>query len=391
MEAPTLRAAKESIREQGQLPQLLEEQVESSNSVLQAVPVVGSLFMGRVSLKTLYFFTMQLATLLNAGIPLIEALYLLEQQSSSKRLQQIVNQVRTDVIAGDSFSASIKRYPVVFNVLFVSMIEAGEVSGNLESICFRLAALQEQLMSLRRKVITASIYPVVSLVIIVAIVLGLLIFIVPQFASLYESKGAALPLITQFLLAASDFCINFWWAGVIAFGVLLGWFQVFRTTFGKAIVDKVVLKIPVFGTILKKIYTSQFVRTMATLLGAGVPITQAIQNAGNTVDNVVILQAFATAKDALLQGKTLSRPLEETQLFPLMVTRMISIGEETGSLENMMGKAADFLDIEVDMAIETFTKLIEPAMIVIVGVILLVMLLGLYLPLFDLSSVIAGS
>lgn len=391
LEAANLRQAKEAIRETGLLPQTLDEQVESSMIALRAIPLVGDLIAGQVTLKTLYFFTVQLATLLDAGIPLIEALFLLEQQTSNSRLKEILHKVRSEVIAGDSFSATLKRFPTVFNVLYVSMIEAGELSGNLDAICTKLSELQEKLMKLRQKITVASIYPVVSLVLILLIVEGLLIFIVPQFASLYASKGAQLPMITQVLLSASDFSIHFWWAGLIGMGILIGWFQIFRSSFGKTTCDRLWIKIPVVGTISKKVYTSQFIRTMATLLSAGVPITEGIMTAGNTVDNDAIRAAFRQAREHLLMGASLSRPLEETRLFPLMVTRMIGIGEETGSMEKMLNKAADFLDIEVDMAIETFTKMIEPIMIVIVGILLLGMLLGLYIPLFDLSSVIAGT
>jgi type IV pilus assembly protein PilC len=391
IEAGTVRQAKEAIRETGLMPQSLQEQAESSMNALHAIPFVGQFLVGQVTLKALYFFTVQLATLLDAGIPLIEALFLLEQQSSNNRLKEILHTVRAQIIAGDSFSDTLRRYPSVFNVLYVSMIQAGEVSGDLDNISRHLSELMEKLMKLRQKIAVASIYPVVSLVLILVIVEGLLLFVVPQFASLYASKGAKLPEITQFLLAASDFSIHFWWAALIGFGILVGWFQLYRSTFGKTTCDTLWIKIPVVGTISRKVYTSQFIRTMATLLSAGVPITEAILTAGNTVDNDAIRVAFRQAREHLLMGATLSRPLEETKLFPMMVTRMIGIGEETGSMEKMLNKAADFLDIEVDMAIETFTKLIEPVMIVIVGTLLLGMLLGLYIPLFDLSSVIAGS
>jgi type IV pilus assembly protein PilC len=245
-------------------------------------------------------------------------------------------------------------------------------------------------MSLKNKLFLASVYPVVSLVLILGIVEAVLIFLVPQFAGFYSDRGAELFWGTQMLVHASNFSINFWWAGLLAGGILLGWLHLWRTSFGKDTADRLWLKVPIIGDISRKIFTSQFIRTMATLLAAGVPITEAITTAGNTVDNNTVRAAFANAREHLLVGTSLSKPLEDSKLFPVMVTRMIGIGEETGNLETMMLKAADFLDVEVDMAIDTFTKMIEPFMIVTVGMLLTFMLLGLYIPLFDLSSVMSG-
>jgi type IV pilus assembly protein PilC len=390
LEAPNMRAAKDQLRESGQLPQLIEEQVDSGSDVMKAIPLIGPMLASQVGLKALSFFTIQLATLLDAGIPLIESLLLLEQQTSNKALSKILYKVRTDIIGGDSFSGSLGRFPDTFNSLYLSMIQAGELSGSLDRICRRLAELQEKLMSLKNKLFLASVYPVVSLVLILGIVEAVLIFLVPQFAGFYSDRGAELFWGTQMLVHASNFSINFWWAGLLAGGILLGWLHLWRTSFGKDTADRLWLKVPIIGDISRKIFTSQFIRTMATLLAAGVPITEAITTAGNTVDNNTVRAAFANAREHLLVGTSLSKPLEDSKLFPVMVTRMIGIGEETGNLETMMLKAADFLDVEVDMAIDTFTKMIEPFMIVTVGMLLTFMLLGLYIPLFDLSSVMSG-
>ncbi|MBK8189165.1 MAG: type II secretion system F family protein [Vampirovibrionales bacterium] len=387
LEALNLRAAKEMIRGQGQIPTKLEEDADHGGmgQLMGRIPLLSSLT--NPSLRDTTIFTQQLYTLLDAGIPLIEGLFLLEQQTSNKTMQNSLRKIRTDVISGDSFSAAINRYPAIFNKLYVNMIRAGEVSGNLDEICKRLAILLDKEMAIKGKVKGAMVVPVITALIIFAVTLGLLIWVVPQFASFFSSHGGELPLPTQILMMASNFLVAFWWALIIAGVALFFWFNFFRNSkMGKPLVDQWVLTLPVFGDLLNKSYSSSFVRTLATLQASGVSLTEAIGTGAGTIDNTIVRLTLDKARESILVGGTLARPLEQGGVMPFMVVKMIAIGEETGNLEGMLYKASDLLDREVDEAIDNMTKLIQPAMTVVLGAILLFVLLGLYLPIFDMHK-----
>ncbi|MDX2084412.1 MAG: type II secretion system F family protein [Candidatus Melainabacteria bacterium] len=392
MEATTLREAKDMLRSQGLIPTRLEEEVKVATleSLTQSIPVLGGLLAPRVGLKDLNLFTQQFATLLDAGIPIIEALYLLEQQTGNRHFKEILKKIRTDVIAGDSLFAAMNRFPNDFPRLYTQLIRAGELSGELDRICQRLAILYEKFLELQRKILGALLYPLITIVIITAVVVLILVFVVPQFQEVFSSHGAELPLPTQILIKSSEFITTFWWAVIAAFGTAVFWANIWRKGAGKPFVDQWMLTLPLMGNVFRKVYVSRFIRTLATVLGAGVSLTEGMATAAGTVDNFVMHVGFDKAKESLLTGGTLSRPLEQTGQFPLMVTKMIAIGEETGEMEKMLNKSADFLDIEVDQAIETMTTLIEPAMIVVLGGVLLCVALALYLPLFDMGKVMSG-
>lgn len=392
IEAETRRQAKELLREQGQIITQIEEERASLDvgEMLQQIPVLGPMLAPKVGMKDLSLFTQQLTVLIESGIPLIESLFMLEQQTTNPRLQEILKKIRADVIAGDSFSVALAKFPNDFSGLYINMIRSGEVSGDMDKITQRLAQLLEKFMALRNKVLGALTYPVVTIVIIVGVVGVIMYFVVPQFKNVFSSNGAELPLPTQMLIDTSNFLVNYWYAllfALIGFGV---WFNMFRTTFGKLIVDQWILTIPVLGDVMRKVYTARFIRTLATVIASGVPLTEALSISSATVENTVIREAFVTARDSLLMGGTLARPLEQTGVFPIMVTKMIAIGEETGEMEKMLNKSADFLETEVDHGIETLTTLIEPLMIVVLGAILLGVALALYIPLFDMGKVVGG-
>jgi type IV pilus assembly protein PilC len=392
IEAQNLREAKEMLRNQGQIPTKIEqdEQGVSVEEVVQKLPIVGDLLAPRVSTKDLNLMTQQLYTLLNAGIPLIEGLYMLEQQSENKALKTVLRKVRADVIAGDSFSAALSKFPQQFSRLYVNMIRSGEVSGELELVCLRLATLIEKMMALQAKIQGAMIYPAFTVLVIIAVIVVIMIVVVPQFQTMFANYNAELPLPTQILINCSQFTLSFWWAIMIAVGSFAFWFNVFRTGKGKPLVDQWLLTIPLIGDLFRKVYVSRFVRTLATVTGAGVSLTEGLVTASATVDNYVLRVAFDRARDSLLQGGTLAKPLEQTGIFPVMVVKMIAIAEETGRLEEMLNKSADFLDVEVDRAVDTLTTMIEPIMIIVLGGILLGVALALYIPLFDMSKMVSG-
>ncbi|MBX2861223.1 MAG: type II secretion system F family protein [Vampirovibrio sp.] len=392
LEADNLRYAKEQIRNQGQIPTQLEEERDLGNldSLAERIPILGDLISNQVSLKDVNIFTQQMHTLINAGVPLIESLYLLEQQSENKHFQKILKKVRSDVIAGDSFSDALSRFPKTFSRLYLNMIRSGEVSGELDKICERLSVLLDKQMELQEKIQGALMMPFFTALVIAAVTIFLLIFIVPTFSNMFGNFGAELPMPTLVLIAVSDFIINFWWALIIAIGTGLFWFNVFRTGNGKPFVDQWILTFPLIGTVLTKGYISSFIRTLATLVGSGVSLTEAIVTAAGTVDNYVMRVSFERARESLLVGGSLSKPLELSNTFPKMVVKMIAIGEETGELERMLNRSADFLDREVDAAVSALTKMIEPVMTIFLGGILLFILIALYMPYFEMSSVVLG-
>jgi type II secretory pathway component PulF len=392
LEADNLRHAKEQLRNQGQVPIQLQEEEKSVSveDLLAKVPGLGGLLVPSVGLKDVNMMTQQMHTLVDSGIPLIEALFLLEQQTLNKRLQEIVKKIRMDVIAGDSFSDALARYPREFSRLYTSMIRAGESSGELDRICARLAILLEKTLALKAKIQGAMIYPAVTVLVIIGVLIIILTVVVPQFQQLFSNYGAALPLPTQLLLNFSDFTQHF---GIVVLGATLAlafWFNVFRQTTGKTLVDQWVLTMPVLGDVMRKVYVSRFVRTLGTVFGAGVSLTEAITTAAETVDNNVLRHAFEKARDSILAGGTVAKPLEQSGAFPIMAVKMIAIGEETGNMEVMLNKAAEYLDIEVDRAVDTMTTLIEPVMIVVLGGIILGVALALYIPMFEMGKVVSN-
>jgi type IV pilus assembly protein PilC len=391
IEADSPRQAKEQLREMGNIPIELEEDKSALNveTALANLPLVGGLFRSTIGLKDLNIFTQQLYTLLDAGLPLIEALFLLEQQTPNRRLRQVLRQVRDDIIAGDSFSSALSRFSSEFSVLYLSMIKAGETSGDMDRMCQRLAELLEKYMTLNSKVKGALVYPIFAILVIVGVVVLIMLVVVPQFQTMFSGAGSELPLPTVVLIACSDFFQKYWWALAVSLLSAGCWLHMFSKGKGKPVVDQWVLTIPLLGGVIRKVYISRFIRTLSTVFSAGVPLTEGIRTASDTVDNAVLHNSFTSARDSILIGGSMAKPLEKTGQFPLMVVKMMAIGEETGSLETMMGKAADFLDLEVDASIEAMTKLIEPIMIIVLGGVLLGVALALYLPLFDLHKVIA--
>ncbi|WP_303673996.1 type II secretion system F family protein [Vampirovibrio chlorellavorus] len=393
VEALNLREAKDILRSQGHIPTRIEQDEQSADlgELLQKVPLLGDLLGPRVGQKDICLMTQQMSTLLNAGIPLIEGLFLLEQQSENKALKEILKKVRADVIAGDSFSAAITRYPKLFSRLYVNMIRSGEVSGELETVCSRLAFLMEKTMALQATIQGALVYPAFTVLVIVAVIVVIMIVVVPQFQAMFANFGAELPLPTRILIDASNFTLNFWWAILVGCGTFFFWFNMFRLGKGKPLVDQWLLTIPLIGTLFRKVYVSRFVRTLASTVGAGIALVEALVTASATVDNYVLRAAFDKAKESILQGGTLARPLEQTNAFPIMVVKMIAIAEETGRMEEMLNKSADYLDVEVDRAVDTLTTMIEPIMIIVLGGLLLGVALALYIPLFDMSNIVAGN
>jgi type IV pilus assembly protein PilC len=344
---------------------------------------------GRVKLKDLAVFSRQFATMINSGLPLLRALTILGEQTGNRRLGEVVTLVRAEVEKGTSLSAAMAKHPKVFNRLYVSMVRAGEIGGFLDQVLVQVAETFEKEVTLRGKIRSAMTYPVVVFAMVIAIVAAMLIFIVPTFESLYESLGGTLPLPTRMLMNASNILRRFFLLVVLGVIVLAVLFRRWKASQkGRYQWDKFKLKVKVFGPLFHKTALSRFSRTLATLIRSGVPILQALEIVGETVNNQVISRAVRDVQDSVREGESLATPLSKHAAFPAMVVQMMAVGEETGALDTMLGKVADFYDQEVEAAVASLTSMIEPILIAVMGAAVGGMVIALYMPLFNIINLV---
>jgi len=344
----------------------------------------------RVRPAELVVVTRQLATIVNAGLPLMQGLDILAEQSENPRLETVLKQISSDVEAGESFSDALRKHPRAFSNLYVSMVRAGEASGNLDGILLRLADYMEATEILKRKVKSAMTYPVTALVFVITLASGLIMFVVPKFEEIFASFGADLPAITQLLLNISrTLRANFLWiSAVLIVGVVAFRLVVTRTQEGRYRFDQLRLRLPIFGKLFSKVAISRFARTLSTLTRSGVSILAALEIVERTAGNEVFARAIHSAQDSVRAGQPLAEPLIAAGVFPPMVTRMISVGEKTGALETLLAKISDFYDSEVDATVSALTSLIEPILIIMLGVIVGFIVIALFMPIFSMSSII---
>ncbi|MEK7774863.1 MAG: type II secretion system F family protein [Candidatus Zixiibacteriota bacterium] len=330
-------------------------------------------------------FTRQFATMIGAGLPMVQCLEILSTQTESKELAKIIQQVKDGVQGGATLSESMARHPKIFDTLYTNMVEAGEVGGALDAILIRLAVYREKADRLIRKVKGAMVYPAVIVVVAVGVTFAMLTFIVPVFAKMFAGVGSSLPAPTQIVLDLSNFLranmlyLCFGLLGLV--GVFIYWK---RTPQGALQVDQIMLKLPILGTLVRKSAVARFTRTLGTLLASGVSIIDAMEITAKTAGNRVIANAINKSVLAIAEGETITGPLKESGVFPPMVTQMISVGEKTGGLDEMLSKIADFYDEEVDEAVTALTSVIEPIIIVLMGAIIGGILVAMYLPMFDI-------
>ena len=344
-----------------------------------------------VSVKDLCVFTRQFATMVNAGLPLVQCLDVLARQLNKPYFKQVVQQVMLDVEGGSTLADGLKRHPRAFSDLFTNMVAAGEAGGILDVILQRLAVYLEKADALRRKVKGAMMYPTIVLVVALSACIFMLVAIIPVFAKMFADFGGELPTPTRVVMGASDFLRAYWWAVLAGLGCIVGSIKAYRkTTSGRLKIDKLLLRIPVLGDVLRKASVSRFTRTLGTLIGSGVPILQGLEITARTAGNMVIQGAIEKTSVSISQGDTIAEPLRSSNVFPPMVVQMISIGEQTGALDEMLSKIADFYDDEVDAAVEALTAAIEPIMIVVMGAMVGGMLVAMYLPIFKMASVMSG-
>jgi type IV pilus assembly protein PilC len=359
-----------------------------------AVPKPGG--RKKVRAKELSVFTRQFSVMIDAGLPLVQCLDILSQQQDNKHFAQVLSQVRQDVEEGSTLAAGMSRHPKVFDQLFVNMIDAGETGGILDLILQRLSTYIEKIVKLRRDVISAMIYPVAVIFIAIAVIAVIMIFVIPAFQNIFLGllgPGEQLPLPTRIVVGISSFLAGVGGLAVLG-GVVAAVFAVrayYRTQGGRWNLDKLMLKLPVLGSILRKIAISRFSRTLSTLLSSGVPILQSLDITARTSGNVIIEDAISKIRVGVERGESFVEPLRATEVFPNMVAQMVGIGEQTGALDAMLGKIADFYEQEVDAAIASMLTLIEPIMIAFLGVTIGSIVIAMYMPLFTLIGKMAGN
>ena len=363
--------------------------IQQTNAPTMSRDLKMPFFSTRVKLKDVAVMSRQFATMINSGLALLRALNILADQTESKPLAAIINQVRIDVEKGSSLSAALSRHPKAFSRLYVAMVRAGEVGGVLDSVLLRLAETIEKQVELRRKVRSAMTYPIVVMVLVLLIVTAMLLFIIPMFKGLYADLGGTLPLPTRVLLGVSSFVRTFWY---LLFGSVFGAFWGFRRWVrsepGRKRWDTIKLKVPVMGLLVRKTALARFSRTLSALVRSGVPILESLDIVAETSGNHVVSLAVLDTQFAVKSGEPMSQRLERHPVFPPMVVQMMAVGEETGALDEMLDKIADFYDQEVEATVEALTSLIEPLLIVVMGAAVGGMVISLYLPMFNIIKLI---
>jgi len=341
--------------------------------------------------KNLAIFTRQFSVMIDAGLPLVQCLDILGKQEPNKNFSAVILKVREDVEAGAALADSMKRHPKAFDALYSNMIAAGEAGGILDTILKRLATYIEKNVKLKGEVKSAMIYPVAVIVIATLVVGAILWKVIPTFASLFAGLGAQLPLPTRVVMAASDIVVAWGWLMLIGVG-LAGWMvkRYYDTEAGRRLIDKVMLKTPVLGNIIRKVSVARFCRTLSTLLASGVPILDGLDITARTSGNAIIEDAILLTRAGIERGETISGPLRETNVFPSMVVQMINVGETTGALDAMLSKIADFYEEEVDAAVAGMLTLLEPIMIAFLGVVVGGIVIAMYMPIFDLINKLTG-
>ena len=352
---------------------------------------MSEFYIGGVKTKELVVFTRQLSTLIDAGLPLLRSLNILHAQLKPSKLRDIIEEMTEDIQAGTTFSEALAKHPKAFDRLYVNMVRAGEIGGMLEVVLNRLADYAEKRQALRRRVRGAMVYPVAVMVIAASVVGFLMVKVVPVFAEIYADFGSALPGPTQLLVKVSNFMVTSWWLLLVYMsGILVFLKIIFKIPVVQRLKDKVVLRLPLLSGLVVKVAVARFSRTLGTLIASGVPILQALKIVKETISNTVIQNAMDHVHDSIKEGETIAAPLEESGVFPPMVVNMIDVGEETGSLDAMLMKVADTYDAEVEDAVGAMLTMMEPIIIVCLGVVVGYIVVALYLPIFMLGDAISG-
>lgn len=385
--ADTRQAATQMLQQKGLVADKLTEK-SAGFSIGGAGPKLNK----RVKTAELLVFTRQLSTIVSAGLPLLQGLDILADQTEDPNFGAVVDAIAQEVESGETFSDALRKFPKAFPDLYVSMVRSGEASGDLDGVLLQLADYLEASEELKRRIKSAMTYPVVAFGMIIVIAAGLIIFVVPQFAEIFNSFGRALPAPTQILINISNF-LRSWYAIpsmiIVAVAIFFGVRMYGATETGKYNLDKLKLRLPIFGVLMRKVAISRFTRTLSTLTRSGVAILQALEITERTAGNEVFARAVREAADSVRNGDTLADPLMRSEVFPAMVTRMIGVGEKTGALEIMLAKISDFYDAEVKAMVDSLTSLIEPILIGMMGVVVGGIVIALFMPILQLSSLVS--
>ncbi len=383
IEADDFRHAKQQLRDMGLLLQSLE-QIQDQRAEEALKKFLMSFSFGLPE-KQLLVFTQQLAVVLEAGIPLIEALFILEQQTTNPKLQKILADVRQEVINGKIFSEAMAQTGA-FDRLFITMLKTGEATGELDNALFALYELRYKAFQLRARVKKAMTMPAIAGLVIFGVIILMLTFVIPQFQDFFTNQKQELPFITTMMITLSKVVCDFWWVVIAVVAGVAFKFNIYRQGIGKPVVDQLLIKIPIVGGLVTRVYTLRFISTLNTLLSGGVILTEALDMASSTIPNLIFQAAFSSAKETLMKGGAISKILEKEGIFPPMVTKMMSIGEQTGEFEKMLSKAIGFMEDEVDATMHAMTEMIQPLMTVVGGGIILFMFLAIYLPIFQVAK-----
>jgi type IV pilus assembly protein PilC len=383
LHAPNTEAAREQLRVRGLLANVLEELPASGEEGARTA-------FKKVKPKTLQIFSRQFATMIEAGLSVVGSLVILEQQTEDAYFSSVVREIRADVEGGLLLSQAMARHPKIFDRLYVSMVEAGEAAGILDTVLDRVAYQIEKATQLKRRVKGAMMYPMMVLIFATLVLIGLLMFLVPVFVKIFAQLNGQLPTLTQYVVTASDFLRSYWFilfpAAIAAFFAIK---RFKKSEQGRQIWDRIKLRIPMrIGDVVLKVTMARFSRTLSTLVAAGVDIIKALEITGQTAGNWVIESALADVRVKVHQGVPIAQPLIDNEIFPPMVSQMVKIGEETGELEKMLSKIADFYEDEVDAAVQTLTSIIEPVMMILVGMMVGVIVISMYLPMFKMLSLV---
>jgi type IV pilus assembly protein PilC len=386
-----IRSTVEAATEQAAVAALLNRSLLVV-SIEEKVSKKGKTKGGKVSLADLVVFTRQLATMIDAGIAIVQSLQALSDQSPNKVMRDVIRDITTRVESGESFSEALQKHPKAFSRLYISMVAAGEKGGLLAEILARLATYLENSARLRRKVKSTMMYPIVVSTVAIAITVFLLVKVVPVFKDVYSGFGAKLPGPTEFLMTLSDLMGHYLWVFLIGLGAIVyGWLYFIKTKGGRDFWDKQRISLPVFGPIAHKICLARFTRTLASLIRSGVPILEVLQIVSQTVDNTVMEKAIKAASADIERGEGIATALGKHPVFPSMIIRMISAGEQTGNIDNMLERVSNFLDEEIETMLSGLMSLLEPLLIVFLGLLVGGMVICMYLPIFNLGNIVSGN
>ncbi len=348
-------------------------------------------FQPKITAKDVVIFTRQFSTMIDAGLPLVQGLNILAEQTENKTFQNVLKRVTKDVEGGSSLAEALKKHPKVFDGLYVNLVAAGEIGGILDTILQRLAAYIEKAEKLKTRIKGAMTYPIIVVAIAVLVIAVILIFVIPVFQEMFSSFGKALPVPTQIVVNMSDFLKGNIHYIIVAFILFVIAFKKYRNTKkGRRQTDALALKLPVFGNLLKKTAVARFTRTLGTMISSGVPILDALEIVAKTSGNVILEEIIYEVRSSIAEGQTIAEPLSEADIFPRMVVQMISVGEATGALDTMLNKIADFYDDEVDAAVEALTSMLEPLLMVFLGGAIGGLVVAMYLPIFQMAAAMGG-